>query len=319
MKANRLLSELMLLQARGRISTRELAERMEISQRTAHRDMEALCMAGVPLVAWRGSQGGWEIDPGWRTQVPGFDEKELSAFLLAQPNALGGSGLGAAAERALNKIFAALPKEMQSQAASLRSRIHMDTAGWGPWVEDSSALPIVQEAVAQDRRLTFYYKTSDRREGMRTVDALGVVCKQNTWYLVGRGETGLRTYRISRMSMPLALDQGFERPKDFDLKAYWLASTAEFSSRRRSVRAVMALAPGTAEDISRWRSLEAVDAPGVALPDGWTCFAIEFEAMGHAVFCSLGLGSKAIVLEPEELMQKVRDEIQLLAAQRPEG
>src|SRR3979411_1723828 len=88
MKADRLLSALMLLQAYGRLSTRELAERLEISQRTAHRDMEALCSAGIPLIALRGSQGGWELEKGWRTKVPGLDEAELRSLLMVQPSAL---------------------------------------------------------------------------------------------------------------------------------------------------------------------------------------------------------------------------------------
>ena len=88
MRASRLLSELMLLQAHGRLCTREVAERMEISQRTAHRDMEALCAAGVPLVALRGATGGWELDRAWRTQVPALDEKELQALFMAKHAAI---------------------------------------------------------------------------------------------------------------------------------------------------------------------------------------------------------------------------------------
>ncbi len=99
MKSDRLLSTLMLLQAHGRLSTRELAERLEISQRTAHRDMEALSAAGVPILALRGAQGGWELAKGWRTKVPGLDEAELRALLMSQPSALGhpcaGGGVGA--------------------------------------------------------------------------------------------------------------------------------------------------------------------------------------------------------------------------------
>src|SRR5689334_20653309 len=130
MKADRLLSELMLLQARGRVTTRELAERMEISQRTAHRDMEALCASGVPLVALRGVHGGWELDAGWRTKAPGFDEEELNAFLLARAAPLGAAPLTSAAERAMNKILAAMPASQQTRAAALRERIYVDPTGW---------------------------------------------------------------------------------------------------------------------------------------------------------------------------------------------
>ncbi len=249
MKANRLLSELMLLQARGRISTRELAERMETSQRTAHRDMEALCAAGVPLVALRGAQGGWELDGGWKTQAPGFDEAELAVFMLAQPTSVSGPGMAAAAERALNKILAAMPKGLRNQAANLRARMHVDPEGWGPWPEDFAALPVVQEAVANELKLRFDYRTRDQRAGVRTVDPLGVVCKQNAWYLVAKGESGMRTYRISRMSQVVVLEERFERPADFELAAYWKKSAAEFAGQRKPLRAMLGLELGGGEGV----------------------------------------------------------------------
>src|ERR1700712_1745376 len=116
----------MLLQAYGRLSTRELAERLEISQRTAHRDMESLCCAGVPLVALRGAQGGWELEKGWRTNVPGLDEAELRGLLMVQPSTLGDPRLVAAAERAFGKLMAALPNNLRAQAANMRARLHID-------------------------------------------------------------------------------------------------------------------------------------------------------------------------------------------------
>src|SRR5438093_12122794 len=120
MRADRLLSALLLLQAHGRLTSRELAKRLEVSERTMHRDMDALSAAGVPVFALRGSQGGWQLDEGWRTQVPGLDEGELRALLMAQPRALGDAGLAAAAESALAKLLAALPAAMRERAASTR-------------------------------------------------------------------------------------------------------------------------------------------------------------------------------------------------------
>ena len=156
-KSGRLLSTLMLLQAHGRLSTRELAERLEVSQRTAHRDMEALSAAGVPIVALRGAQGGWELARGWRTKVPGLDEAELRALLMSQPSALGDPGLAAAAERAFGKLLAAMPHKMQTQAASIRARLHIDPEGWRPSGDDLGLLPVVQDAIARDCKLTFLY------------------------------------------------------------------------------------------------------------------------------------------------------------------
>ncbi len=195
MKSDRLLSTLMLLQAHGRLSTRELAERLEISQRTAHRDMEALSAAGVPILALRGAQGGWELAKGWRTKVPGLDEAELRALLMSQPSALGHPALAAASERAFGKLLAAMPQKMQTQAASIRARLHIDPVGWHPSSNDLSLLPVVQDAIARDCKLTFLYSRADGESGVRTVDPYGIVSKQATWYLVARAPAGMRTYR----------------------------------------------------------------------------------------------------------------------------
>jgi predicted DNA-binding transcriptional regulator YafY len=186
MKSDRLLSALLLLQAHGRLSTRELAERLETSQRTAHRDMEALSAAGVPVLALRGAQGGWELASGWRTKVPGLDDAELSALLMSQPSALGHPALAAASERAFGKLLAAMPQRMQTQAASIRARLHIDPVGWHPTSGDLGLLPIVQDAIARDCKLSFLYARADGESGVRTVDPFGIVAKQGIWYLVAR-------------------------------------------------------------------------------------------------------------------------------------
>src|SRR5262245_66426059 len=126
MKADRLLSTLRLLPAHARPTGRELARRLEVSGRTVHRDMEALSAAGVPVFALRGARGGWQLDDDWRTRVPGLDEAELRAMLMAQPRIVGDPRLARPAERALDKLMAALPASLREQAASIRQRLHVD-------------------------------------------------------------------------------------------------------------------------------------------------------------------------------------------------
>ena len=153
MRADRLLSALLLLQARGQMTGRDLALKLEVSERTVHRDMEALSAAGVPVFALRGSHGGWLLDEDWRTQVPGLDEAELRALLMAQPRSLGDKHLAAAADRAIGKLMAALPLSMRERAASIRDRLYVDTTGWRGTTENLSMLAIVQDAVSLDRKL----------------------------------------------------------------------------------------------------------------------------------------------------------------------
>ena len=307
MKATRLLSELMLLQAHGRLSSRELAERLEISERTAHRDMEALSEAGVPVFALRGAQGGWELAKGWRTKVPGLDEAELRGLLMAQPSVLGDPRLAAAAERAFGKLLAALPGSMREQAESIRARLHIDASGWRPRSEDLSMLPVVQDAVARDVKLSFMYTKADGESTPRTVDPLGLVCKQTVWYLVARGPTGMRTYRVSRMSKTVALAMPFQRPASFNLATHWNASTTELSRQWEPFRATLAMPEESVRTLRGWVPVTECQTgwPRIQLPKGWRVFEVEFEGESMARFVALGFGPRARVLAPEPLRKAV--------------
>src|SRR5262245_61656234 len=233
MRADRLLSTLLLLQAHGRLTSRELAKRLEVSERTMHRDMEALSASGVPVFALRGSRGGWQLDEGWRTKVPGLDEAELRGFLMAQPRVVGDERLVRAAESALAKMIAAMPVSLREKAVSIRQRLHVDTSRWYGTAENFSMLPVVQDAVSRDRKLKIVYRRDGHEASERIVDPLGLVAKGTTWYLVAQTPRGYRTYRVSRIEKAELLDQASERPHHFDLAEYWKSSTAQFRERPR--------------------------------------------------------------------------------------
>ena len=298
MKADRLLSTLLLLQAKGRLTGRQLARRLEVSLRTVHRDMEALSAAGVPVFALRGALGGWQLDEGWRTKVPGLDEAELRALLMAQPRALGDSRLARAAERALDKLMAALPVSLREQVSSIQRRLYVDPTGWSGTPEDLSMLPIVQDAVSQDRRLEIRYWPSGREAAERIVDPLGLVAKGGSWYLVADTSHGFRTYRVSRIENARLLAEAFTRPAQFDLATYWRASTAELHKGRPRYEAILRLEPGAAAFFQRWRT---TSFPSPCGSDGWVTLRIQFDDQAQACFVVLGLGAKVDVIEPASL------------------
>jgi predicted DNA-binding transcriptional regulator YafY len=301
-KSDRLLSVLLLLQAKGRATERELAEQLEVSQRTIHRDLEALSAARVPVVALRGSQGGWELEKGWRTQVPGLDEAELRALLMAQPRVVGHPRLAAAAESALNKLMAALPGPMRAQAAAMRERLHVDPSGWYDSGEDLSMLGVVQDAVARERKLSFDYTRADGERAPRTVDPLGLVAKGLSWYLVGRAPNGMRTYRVSRMEAVTVLALGFERPKGFDLAAHWKKSTTELERSMRRYATVLSVTQDAVPHLRSMCVTRPDDATGKkARATDRVVLRAEFDAESHARFVVLGLGTRVQVLEPAEL------------------
>jgi predicted DNA-binding transcriptional regulator YafY len=315
LKSDRLLSALLLLQAHGRMTGRALAERLEVSQRTMHRDMEALSAAGVPVTALRGPLGGWQLEKGWRTQVPGLDAAELRALLMAQPRALKEPRLAAAAERAMGKLMASLPGNMREQAAAMRERLYVDANDWNPVVEDISVLPAVQDAVARDCRLSFDYTRADGESGARVVDPLGLVVKGTTWYLVARTPRGMRTYRLSRMRAVTPLGISFERPAKFDLAKHWQRSVSELEEKRGRYRTTLLLSPETAASLKRWCVTEPAE---VALPPDspkkWVAMEVEFESVEQALFVVLGMGVRARVLEPAALLDRVAGEAMVIAA-----
>ena len=305
-RSDRLLSALMLLQAKGRLTSRELSDRLEVSQRTVHRDMEALSAAKIPITALRGSQGGWQLEHGWRTHVPGLDEAELRALLMAQPRALSDPAMRAASERAFGKLMAALPGRMREQAVAMSERLHIDPTGWHASTEDLSMLPIVQDAVARNCKLTFDYTRADGERAPRTVDPLGIVSKGAAWYLVARAPNGMRTYRVSRIKAATPLASSFERPANFKLAIYWEASTKQLEEQRKSFDAIVCAHPKAAQSLGRWCSTSPFQGKRPqSCPKDWHLLKISFEDPEQARFMMLGFGPRASVLEPASLRERI--------------
>jgi predicted DNA-binding transcriptional regulator YafY len=305
MRSDRLLSALLLLQAHGRLSGRELAQRLEVSARTVHRDMEALSASGVPVFALRGAQGGWQLDEGWRTQVPGLDEVELRALLMAQPRVLGDSRLAAAAERALGKLMAAMPGGMREQAVSIRQRLYVDTTAWRGTSENLTLLPVVQEAVSRDRKLRITYRKPQGERSVRVVDPLGLVAKGSTWYLVADTSAGLRTFRVSRIEAAKVLDKACERPANFDLGEHWRASTERFLEGRQKLEVTMRLEARAAANMKRWHMV----LQEIETRNGWETLRLQFDHPEEALFMVLGMGSRAEVIAPESLRERIAEEV----------
>jgi len=307
MKADRLLSALLLLQAHGRLSGRELAARLEVSIRTVHRDMEALSAAGVPVYALRGSRGGWQLDENWRTQVPGLDEVELRALLMAQPRIVGDVRLAGAAERALGKLMASLPNSLREQVSAIRQRLFVDTTGWRGTSENLAMLPVVQEAVWRDRKLTITYWRAGRERVERSVDPLGLVAKGSAWYLVANTPDGLRTFRVSRIEAATLLDAASRRPPDFDLATHWKSSTEQLLDAWPRYEATLRLDPEAVKWVRMWRIMWPIEAPDAPDADGWLKVRALFDHEDEACFVVLGLGPRAEVIAPQSLRDRVAE------------
>lgn len=306
MRADRLLSILLLLQVHRRMTARELAQRLEVSERTIHRDMEVLSAAGVPVTAERGSNGGWMLIEDYHTNLTGLNDAEIQALFLTQPSRLlSDLGLEKASEAAVIKLIAALPSMSRQGAEYARQRIYVDTGGWRQPEETLPFLPMLLEAVWQDRRLRLIYQRSDNKKVERLVDPLGLVAKGSIWYLVAAIEGGMRTYRISRVQAVQLTDERCTRPPDFDLASYWEQSTADFKANLPRYAATLRVDPHVLEYMrseSRFMKIEHEYEPD---EEGWIKLDMNLEEEHVACEYVLSFGVEVEVLEPQTLRERV--------------
>ncbi|OUC90667.1 helix-turn-helix transcriptional regulator [Streptosporangium minutum] len=307
MRASRLLSLLLLLQTRGHMTATELSEELEVSVRTVYRDVEALSSAGVPVYADRGPAGGYRLLDGYRTRLNGLTAEEASSlFLAGLPGPAAELGLGEVAANAELKLLAALPPEPRFHASRMRERFHLDVPGWYRGADEAPFLGEVSEAVWDQRPLRMTYRRWGPRDVERLAHPYGLVLKGGSWYMVaavGGGEP--RTYRVSRILAAEIVEGRFERPRDFELAAYWERYADDFRARMYTAEALVRVAPGIE---GMFRYTVGADVADAALaeagpPDdrGWVVVRLPIESVRHAHWLLLRLGADVEVLEPAEL------------------
>jgi predicted DNA-binding transcriptional regulator YafY len=307
MRADRLLSIVLLLQAHHQLTSRDLAARLEVSERTIHRDMDALSGAGIPVIAERGIGGGWSLLGEYRTNLTGLNEAEIqSLFVIKPPRLLADLNLERAAEGALLKLLAALPTAYRRGAERARQRIYVDVAGWARKEESAPLLPVLQDAIWQERKLQFSY---DRGEGCETVtrlvDPLGLVAKGSVWYLVAGIDGGVRSYRVSRMMQAEITSDAASLPPDFDLAAFWEQSATTFKTKVPNYNATFRVAPHVFPRLGFAGRFARVGEKGATDRNGWVSVSVGFDVEEMAVEYALSFGPQLEVIEPASLREKV--------------
>ena len=222
MRADRLLTLMMLLQTRGRMIARDLANELEVSERTIYRDVTALSTAGIPIYTDRGPGGGIALLESYRTNLTGLSEEETTAlFMLSIPAPLEALGVGSKLRAALLKLSAALPESRREAESRTRQRIHLDSVPWFQGEQPVPYLALLQQALWQDRRLDLTYEASFGAQIQAMIEPLGLVAKANTWYLIYQRESAIKVLAVRRVLKAVILSDGFHRPADFDLVEFW--------------------------------------------------------------------------------------------------
>jgi predicted DNA-binding transcriptional regulator YafY len=317
MRASRLLSILLLLQNRGRMTADELASELEVSVRTVYRDIDALSASGVPVYADRGRIGGYQLVDGYRTRLTGMTEEEAQSLSLAGlPSAAAELGLGTVLAAAQLKLYAALPTEQRSRARMIDERFYLDVPGWHRGIESLPRLSEVADAVWRNQRIKVAYERWGGSVASRILEPLGVILKAGNWYLAARRDGVDRTYRISRI-LELEPAGEFERPADFDLVAYWRQWSEEFQRRMYPRTAVVLMSP-QARALAPFYLGEvgagAVRDAGEPDADGWARVELPVESHSAAIGDLLRFGPHVQVLEPPELRAQIAESLLAMSA-----
>jgi len=314
-RADRLIAVLLLLQTRGRVTVAEVAKELEVSARTARRDLEALGTAGVPVYSSAGRGGGWSLVGGARTDLSGLTVDEARALFLAAGPATAAPGVQAA----LRKLLAALPAPLRHGAEQAASAVVVDPATWGRAAPPEPAhLGLVRQAVDDGRQVVRDYTGRAGAPSTRTVSPLGLVTKSGVWYLVAGTDAGIRTFRVGRMTDVRPTDAPVIRPEGFDLAAAWEESTAAVEARRGQV-AVRALADAAVLPLLRIR-LGTRLAVGDPDREGRVEVEIAGPSVGLLVNELAGFGSRLLVVDPPEARAELAglgEELRELYADRP--
>ncbi|MFE3685958.1 helix-turn-helix transcriptional regulator [Streptomyces sp. NPDC059095] len=323
MSAGRLLSLLLLLQSRGRMSARAIAEELGVSVRTAYRDLTRLQDAGVPVYAEPGRGGGYQLLDGYRTRLTGMSEGEARAlFFAGLPGPAADLGLAEEVATARLKLLAALPTGLREEAAQTAAVFHLDVPGWYREPEQTPQLPLFVDAVLTRRAVDVRYRRwRAPQEVHRRLRPYGLVLKSGIWYVVAAAERRTATYRVTQILDAVMTDERFDRPREFDLGEYWTSYLNDFQARRYTGTATIRLSPQGRRrlpDNVPPEVVRAVDSTAAPVgDDGWVEAVIPTESTDHVCGELLRLGIDVEVVAPAELRRAMAATVAVLARVYP--
>ncbi|MCJ7840103.1 YafY family transcriptional regulator [Lederbergia sp. NSJ-179] len=306
MRADRLINIMILLQNRGKMTAKELANELEVSDRTILRDMDALSNAGIPIVSDRGKDGGWRLLDNFRSKLSGLNIEDIkSLFLFPSEKLLEDLGLNIQALDTRQKLLAAIPGTFRDEAQAMWERIHIDSSTWRQSKEKEHALKIVQKAVWESKKLKIFYEQADGEQKERLIEPLGLVAKGNRWYLVASRNGELRNYRVSRIHRAKVENETFRRPLNFNLVAYWEQSKVEFIQNLPKYDVQVEIHPSIMKRINFTGKFVQLIKTENSNGEKWIPATLRFNDKQEAIEFILGFANKIRVISPKDLPNKV--------------
>lgn len=321
MRADRLVSLVLLLRRHGRLSAAKLARELEVSTRTVLRDIDALSAAGVPVYAERGRHGGFALLPGFQTELTGLNHDEALALLVAgSRRGAQAFGLGSALASAMRKVVDALPESYRVTAAGAAQRLLIDpetdllsrrqTTDEVP----DDVVAEVRRAVFAGHKLRIHYAAVDRSAQWRTVDPIGLVTVRGQGYLLATRSGADRTYRLSRVLAAEELGEPAQRPDRVDLDRAWQERSTRFRTGGDQVTVRVLVDPARQEDLVATALSVRVEETEEADPDGWLRLETTFQDPRHAEWALWQLATSAEALAPQWLRDSLRSRAAALIA-----
>lgn len=301
MRADRLVSILMLLQSRGRMPARQLAQTLGVSVRTVYRDMDALSSSGIPVYAERGAEGGCCLVADYRTNLTGLNEDEARAlFLLTAPSPLDSLEAGQKMRSALRKLAASLPGYLEN-AEKTSPRVHLDWTAWGARQPSGEHLGVLYRALQRNERVILSYRMWSGIEIEQLADPLGLVAKTGDWHLVWRRAGKLRWQRVGELQRVKLSGEHFDFPPEFDLAAAWLDYCADWERDRAQYLVRARVLPEAANELRRRPGVMVKILENGANASGGLLAELAFASLEAARQNLMGLGRAVEVLSPEPL------------------
>jgi predicted DNA-binding transcriptional regulator YafY len=307
MRADRLLSLLLMLQTRGRMTAERLSGELEVSVRTIYRDIYALRVAGFPVYSERGLGGGCYLHEDYKMRLTDLSQDELAAlFTMAVPSALMELGVGQDAKGALLKLAASLPVARRNLEQFVRERIHLDPQSWRPASTPAPTLSLLRDGVWSDRWMKVTFQRMRRIRAEREIAPFGLVAKETRWYVIWAGrDDQIHVDRASAIVDAVLLDECFERPAGFDLAAYWRSWSQRHAANRPSFLVLARIDPEVQMVLESELGGENVMHPDES--NDPRLVRLDFEQFMQARSALLPYGSAVEVLAPEALRRSVID------------
>lgn len=310
MRADRLLSILMILQSRGKATAHHLALELEVSERTIYRDIIALSIAGVPVYTESGPGGGIYLLETYRTTLTGMNEEEIRAlFMLSIPSPLADLGVSKELKAALLKVSASLHQKGGEAQEQVRQRVLLD---WKAWFDIHTPVPqlqIIHQAIWTQNKISISYRLPFEVTAERILEPLGLVAKANNWYLVYYRDHTIRVLLLENLLDVTVLDENFERPEAFDLGVFWSNWCRDYEANRPQCTIELRFAPSIVSYLPHIFGSQIKDKIQEAKQDedGWHVMDLEFESIEQARMHVLSLGGAVEVIRPTALRLSVRD------------